>query len=162
MKTEEKQLLITHLFDAPREAVFRAWTDPELLNIWYAPDGCTVEFKSIHVVEQGTFHSCIHDPVHGECWITGVYREVVPPERLVFTMVLADGDGNAVTAMTAGKSDEWPEALVTTVLFEPIGNRTKVTVHQTVAEEEAKKTGAYQSWIKMLTKLQLLLNPGQG
>ena len=43
---QEKELFITHLFNAPRELVFEAWTDPEKLIHWYAPDGCTIEFKS--------------------------------------------------------------------------------------------------------------------
>jgi uncharacterized protein YndB with AHSA1/START domain len=152
-----KELLISHLFDAPRPVVFSAWTDPAQLQHWYAPDGCTVEFKSIEVSQGGRFHSCIYDPVHGECWIKGEYLEVSEPEKLVFTMVLCDKDGNSVTAAGAGKSEEWPEAIVTTVTFEPVGEQTKVTIHQTVQEEEAKKTGAYQSWIKMFNKLNRLL-----
>jgi len=56
-------------------------------------------------------------------------------------------------ALTAGKSAEWPVEILTTVTFESIGNQTEATIHQTVSEEEAKKTGAYQSWIKMFNKL---------
>lgn len=153
----KKELLISHLFDAPKAVVFQAWTDPEQLRHWYAPDGCTIEFKSIEVSQGGRFHSCIQDPVHGECWIIGEYLEVSRPDKLVFTMVLSDKDGNLVSAVAAGKSEDWPEAIKTTVLFEPIGEQTKVTIHQTVHEEEAKKTGAYQSWIKMFNKLNQLL-----
>ena len=157
MKTEKKELFITHLFDAPREIVFRAWTDPEQLKHWYAPDGCNVEFKFIDTKQGGSFHSCIHDPVHGDCWIKGTYLEVSAPQKLVFSMALSDEEGNFMSSAMAGKSDEWPEHQITTVTFEPIGEQTKVSIHQTVLEEEAKKTGAYQSWIKMFNKLNLLL-----
>ncbi|TCD01409.1 SRPBCC family protein [Pedobacter psychroterrae] len=157
MKTDKKELLISHLFDASTEIVFKAWTDPELLRHWYAPDGCTIEFKSIEIIPGGHFHSCIHDPVHGECWVKGSYLEIVPNLKLVFTMVMSDKDGNSVSSVAAGKTQEWPEEQITTVSFEPIGTQTKVTIHQTVCEEEAKKTGAYQSWIKMLNKLHFLL-----
>lgn len=152
-----KELLITHLFDAPRELVFAAWTDPEQLMHWYAPDGCSVEFKSIGIKVGGEFHLCIYDPVHGECWIKGRYAEVVVPEKLVFSMILSNANGDNVTAGDAGKSDDWPEALTTTVTFTSISNQTKVTLHQTVDEAEAKKTGAYQSWFSMFDKLQHLL-----
>jgi uncharacterized protein YndB with AHSA1/START domain len=152
-----KELLISHLFDAPQAVVFKAWADPAQLQHWYAPDGCTIEFKSIEVSQGGRFHSCIHDPIHGECWIIGEYLEVSAPNKLVFTMVLSDKDGNLASAAEAGKSEEWPEAIITTVTFEPIGEQTKVIIHQTVQEQEAKKTGAYQSWIKMLNKLNQLL-----
>jgi uncharacterized protein YndB with AHSA1/START domain len=157
MKSDKKELLITHLFDAPPAVVFRAWTDPEQLKHWYAPDGCTITFKAIDVRPGGRFHSCIHDPVHGECWIIGTYLNVLPPEKLVFTMVLSDQNGCTASSLEAGKSEDWPAEILTTVTFEPIGNQTKATIHQTVSEEEAKKTGAYQSWIKMFNKLNLKL-----
>lgn len=157
MKTEKKELFITHLFDAPREAVFSAWTDPEKLKQWYAPDGCTIEFRSIDIRQGGTFHSCVHDPVHGDCWIKGVYTEVLIPEKLVFSMILSDEQGRSLGSAEAGKTDDWPEESITTVMFESIGKQTKVSIHQTVLEEEAKKTGAYQSWLKMLNKLNLLI-----
>lgn len=155
--TKEKELLITHLFDAPRELVFKTWTDPQLLINWYAPDGCTIEFKAINTVQGGDFHSCVHDPVHGDCWIKGTYSEVSFPEKLVFSMVLTDEKGSSVEALSAGKPEDWPKEILTTVTFEAIGQQTKLTLHQTVAEEQAKATGAYQSWIKMFKKLEGVL-----
>ena len=157
MNTKQKELFITHLFDAPVERVFEAWTNPEQLKHWYAPDGCSVEFKAIDATQGGNFHSCIHDPVHGECWVKGTYLEVLQNKKLVFTMVMSDEAGNSVSSVDAGKTEDWPEEQITTVTFESIGDQTKVSIHQTVSEEEAKKTGAYQSWIKMLNKLQVLV-----
>lgn len=154
---DNKELLITHLFDASPEIVFKAWTDPEQLKHWYAPDGCTIEFKTISVKQGGTFHSCIHDPIHGECWIKGIYHEVVPSEKLVLSMVLTNEKGDDVSAIAAGKPEDWPQAIVTTVTFASIGKQTKLTLHQTVAEEEAKKTGAYQSWFSMFNRLNTVL-----
>lgn len=158
MNIDKKELFITHLFDAPKEIVFRAWTDPEQLTHWYAPDGCTIEFRTINPTQGGNFHSCIHDPVYGACWVKGTYLEVILNQKLVLTMVMSDEAGNSVSSIDAGKTEDWPEVQITTVTFESIGQQTKVTIHQTVSEEEAKKTGAYQSWIKMLNKLNLLLN----
>ena len=153
-----KDLLITHLFDAPRELVFKAWTDPEQLKQWYAPEGCAIELKSLDVKVGGEFHLVIKDPVYGDCWIKGRYQEVLVPEKLVFSMILSNANGDNVTALKAGKPEDWPEALVTTVTFTSVSNQTKVTLHQTVDEAEAKKTGAYQSWFSMFDKLQGLLN----
>lgn len=157
MEPTKKELFITHLFDAPRELVFKAWTDPQQLVHWYAPDGCSIEFKSIEVKQGGSFHSCIHDPVHGDCWIKGVYKEVVFPERLVFSMILTNEDGTSVGSLEAGKPEDWPEETLTTVTFTSIAYQTKLTIHQTVAEEDAKQTGAYQSWIKMFNRLNAVL-----
>ena len=160
MENNKKDLLITHLFEAPPELVFKAWTEAGHLQQWYAPEGCTVEIKTIEVKEGGRFHSCIHDPVHGACWIIGVYKEVLAPRRLVFTMILSNEQGENVNANTAGKSKEWPEEIITTVTFEPVGKHTRLTLHQTVAEAEARKTGAYQSWFSMFDKLNLLMLSG--
>ena len=157
MRNNTKELLITHLFDAPQEIVFKAWTDPEQLKHWYAPEGCTIEFKSINATQGGSFHSCIHDPIHGDCWIKGIYHEVVFPEKLILSMILSNEQGDHVNATNAGKPEDWPETIITTVTFTPIGKQTKVTLHQTVAEEEAKKTGAYQSWFSMFDRLEGLL-----
>ena len=157
MEQLKKELFITHLFDAPRELVFRAWTDPEQLIHWYAPDGCTIEFKTIEVREGGTFHSCIHDPIHGDCWIKGVYEEVVFPERLVFSMVLTNEHGYSVESTDVGKPADWPKETITTVTFTAIKNQTTLSIHQTVPEEDAKQTGAYQSWIKMFNRLNIIL-----
>lgn len=153
MKSQDKELLLIHLFDASIDMVFEAWTDPEKLRHWYAPDGCSIEYKFIEVKQGGQFHSCIHDPLHGDCWIIGNYLEIVPPEKLTFTMQLSNESGDRITASEAGKSAGWPAEILTTVTFEPIGHQTEVTVHQTVLETEAKKTGAYQSWMKMFNKL---------
>ena len=154
---KNNELLITHLFDAPRELVFAAWTDPERLQQWYAPSGCTIAFKSINLVQGGGFHSCIHDPVHGECWIKGTYSEVIYPEKLVFSMILSNEYGDDVSAGEAGKPETWPQAIVTTVTFEKYGTQTKLILHQTVDENEAKKTGAYQSWFSMFDRLNASL-----
>ena len=69
-------------------------------------------------------------------------------------MILTNAAGDDVNSLAAGKPEDWPEAIITTVTFSPVGNQTKVTLHQTVAEAEAKKTGAYQSWLKMFDRLQ--------
>ena len=155
--TQEKELHITRLLDADIALVWEAWTMPAHLMQWYAPEGCTIEYKSINVQPGGQFHSCIHDPEHGDCWIKGAYHEVIAPVKLVISMILTDEAGNDVTALAAGKPDTWPKEIVTTVTFVAIGNQTKIELHQTVAEAEAKKTGAYQSWFSMFDRLSKLL-----
>ena len=157
MMSDEKELLISHLFDAPRDVVFNAWIDPDQLKHWYAPDGCSIEFKSIDVKTGGHFHYCILDPIHGPCWIIGTYLEIIQDQKLVFTMVMSNEAGEAVSSVANGKVEDWPERHVATVTFESIGERTKMVIHQTVAEEKAKETGAYQSWVKMFNILNQLL-----
>lgn len=68
-------------------------------------------------------------------------------------MQLSNERGEMADALSAGKDSQWPAEILTTVTFESVGSQTKVSLHQTVSEAEAKKTGAYQSWIKMFNKL---------
>ncbi len=153
----KKEVLITHIFNAPRELVFKAWTDPEQLLRWYAPDGCTIEFKSIDIRPGGTFHSCITSPDMKHCWCIGTYQEVIFPVRLVQTVAVADENGNPVDPAAIGMHPEWPAETLLTITFEELGSKTKLTLHQTVDEDIAKQMGAHPSWIKMLNRLDEIL-----
>lgn len=152
-KAREQSVFITRTFDAPRELVFKAWTDPEQLVRWFAPNGCTIHFSWIDVRPGGGFHSCISNPTFGDCWCRGVYREIVVPERLVYTLAIADEQGNLVAPATVGHDPDWPAETTLTVTFEELSGKTKLSLHQTVSEALAKRTGAYPSWLQMLDRL---------
>lgn len=151
--SEEPLVLITRVFDAPRELVFKAWTDRDHLVRWFAPQGCTISYRSLDVREGGVFHSCIRTPDGHECWCKGVYREVIAPHRLVYTMAVADEHGNLVEPIDVGMDSEWPRETILTVTFEDLAGKTKLTLRQTVNEELAKRTGAHPSWLEMLDNL---------
>ena len=146
-------VLITRTFDAPRELVFRAWTDPEQLAQWYAPHGCTIAFRTLDVREGGAFHSVIHTPDGKDCWCRGVYAELVTPQRIVYTMAVADAEGNPISPIAAGMDPEWPHETTVTVTFAEHDGKTTLTLHQTVSESLAKRTGAQPSWLQMLDRL---------
>ncbi|HTF80154.1 MAG TPA: SRPBCC domain-containing protein [Cytophagales bacterium] len=153
MDNKEAAVRITHIFDATPDLVFEAWTDPEQLLLWYAPQGCKLFYKHIEVRKGGTFHSCIQDPLYGDCWCKGTYLEIDPPYKLVYTVALCDAEGNSVQSAQVGKDGAWPSSTTVTVFFTPVGNKTQVQLHQNVSESLAKKTGAYPSWIQMLERL---------
>jgi len=152
------EVFIEETFNARIEKVFQAWTDPEKLMKWYAPDGCTIRFKELNIKRGGKFHSCISNPQYGDCWCIGEYKEIIPNLRLVFSMINADEDGNPINPVDIGMDSDWPgETLVTITLAED-NARTKLQLRQTVLEELAKKTGAYPSWLQMLRNMQALLD----
>jgi uncharacterized protein YndB with AHSA1/START domain len=148
---------IERMFDAPRELVFDAWTRPEYLLQWYAPHGCTIHFEAIDVRPGGRFHSRIRNPRFGDCWCVGVYREVLRPERIVYTLATADSAGNAIDPVKAGHDSRWPRETVVTVTFADVRGRTKLTLEQNVSEALAKHTGAHPSWVEMLDRLAALI-----
>lgn len=155
-----RDVVITRIFDVPPSLVFKAWTDCEQLTRWYAPKGCTITFRTIDLRPGGTFHSCIRSPDGHECWCKGVYREIIAPERLVYTLAIADEHGNLVGPEDVGMDSDWPKETVLTVTFKDLGGKTKLTLHQTVSEELAKRTGAHPSWVDMLERLAEELKNG--
>jgi uncharacterized protein YndB with AHSA1/START domain len=84
-----------------------------------------------------------------------VYKEVVRPERLVFTMYLSDATGGFVEPSQThlAAHPDWPREMTVTVTFEDLSGKTKLTLHQTVQEELARRTGAYPSWLQMFDRL---------
>ena len=153
-RPEQEELVITRILSAPRELVFRAWTDPARLARWCAPQGCSIEFRQIDPRPGGVFHSCIRVPGGKECWCQGVYREVIAPERIVYSMAVADKDGNLVTPAQAGMDPDWPAETILTVTFADEAGKTRLTLHQTVSEALARRTGAGPSWLQMLDRLE--------
>jgi uncharacterized protein YndB with AHSA1/START domain len=150
-------IVIDRLFDAPRDLVFEAWTNPEYLLLWFAPRECTVHFAKIDVRVGGGFHSCIHNPDFGECWCVGRYEEIVRPERLVYTLATADSSGNKVDPAQVGHDPRWPRETRVIVTFDDCEGKTKLTLRQNVLESLAKKTGAYPGWLQMLDRLNELM-----
>ncbi|AIE87916.1 SRPBCC family protein [Fimbriimonas ginsengisoli] len=149
----EREVLITRVFDAPRELVFRAWTDPEHLRHWFAPHGCEVEILSLDVRPGGEFRYGIRPPKGADCWCRGTYLEVTSPERIVYSIALTDEHGRFTDSVTAGKDPDWPAETVVTVTFAERAGKTEVTLHQNALESVAKRTGAYPSWLQMLDRL---------
>ena len=149
----DRTIRIERVFDAPRELVFDAWTQPEHLLRWFAPRGCTIRFVEIDVRPGGRFHSCIHNPAFGDCWCVGVYREVVRPERIVYTLSTADSAGNEIEPALAGHDPRWPRTTLVTVTLADVRGSTLLTLVHDASESLAKHTGAYPSWLDMLDRL---------
>jgi uncharacterized protein YndB with AHSA1/START domain len=131
-KPAERELVIARVFDAPRELVWKAWTDPEEAKKWWGPKGFTAPVSKIDLRVGGKYLNCMRgagpDGVVRDFWSTGIYREIVPLQRLVNTDSFADEKGNVVPASHYGMEGDWPLELLVTVTFEEAGGRTKMTL----------------------------------
>jgi uncharacterized protein YndB with AHSA1/START domain len=154
---DTRTLLIERIFDAPRELVFDAWTKPEYLIQWFAPRGCTIRFVEIDVRPGGRFRSCLHNPSFGECWCVGAYKEIVRPERIVYSLAIADNAGNEIDSAQAGHDANWPRETLVAVTLEDLGGSTRLTLEQNVLESLARQTGAHPGWVQMLDRLAELV-----
>ena len=121
-------LVITRLFDAPRERVWKAWTEPESFMRWWGPKGFTAPVCKIDLRVGGVWFNCMHSPEGQDYWSTGVYREIVPQRRLVMTDCFADEKGNVVPATHYGMNADFPLEMLVTVSLEEEGEKTKFTL----------------------------------
>lgn len=143
-----RELVITRVFDAPRELVFECWTDPGHLAKWWGPTGFTAPSVTADVTEGGAWRTCLRDADGVEYWSGGVYLEVVPPERLVFSFSW-DGDGQQPT-----------EDTLVTVTFVDRGGTTEMTFHQSGFDTDASRDGHGGGWRECFADLATYLAGG--
>jgi uncharacterized protein YndB with AHSA1/START domain len=123
-----KLLTITRLFDAPRTLVWKAWTEPGYITRWWGPEGFTAPVIKIDFRVGGAYLFCMHSPEGRDYWSTGVYREIIPWERIVATDNFADENGNIVPSVYYNIiGDQTPELQVTVTFIEQKG-RTRLTL----------------------------------
>jgi uncharacterized protein YndB with AHSA1/START domain len=152
----EQELVIERIFDAPRELVFKAWTEPDRMMRWWGPKGFTTPFCKIDLRVGGTFLYCMRSPEGKDYWNTGIYREIVEPDRLVCTDSFADEQGNVVPASHYGMPGDWPLEMLATVTFEEYEGKTKMTLRHvglpSTMEQDAS-TGWNESFDKLAEEL---------
>jgi len=103
-RTNGGELHITRFFNASREFLWRAWTEPEHVMQWWGPKGFTSPFCRIDLRVGGSYLYCMRSPEGQDFWSTGVYLEIVPMDRIVATDSFADEKGNVVPASYYGMS----------------------------------------------------------
>jgi uncharacterized protein YndB with AHSA1/START domain len=158
MEPKKREFVISRAFDAPRELVWNAWTDPERLKHWWGPKGFTVLSCKLDLRPGGVMHYCLRTPTGQDMWGKFVYREIVKPERLVFVSSFSDAQGG----MTRHPGNPtWPLDTLSTVTFTENPGRTTLTVRWVPfnATEEERKTfesghaSMQQGWTGTLDQL---------
>jgi uncharacterized protein YndB with AHSA1/START domain len=153
-KEQTEQVLITRVFDAPRESVFKAWTDCERLTRWWGPKGFTTPFCKIDPRPGGVFHYCMRSPEGRDYCGKGVYHEIAEPERIVCTDSFADAEGNVVPATYYGMSADYPLEMLVTVTLEEIEGKTRLTLQHALGSVPASERDmCQQGWSESLDKL---------
>lgn len=118
------------VLDAPRELVWKAWTEPERFRRWWGPQGYTSPVTETDPRVGGRFLWGMRPPDGRAFYITGVFREVVAPERFVVTKSFADADGAVVPPSRYGVPGDWPPETVLSVTLEECDGRTAMTVRE--------------------------------
>lgn len=154
-----KELTLKRLIDAPRELVFKAWTDPKLVAQWWGPQVFTNPVCELDPRPGGKIRIVMRGPANSDFDsdfpMTGTFKEVEAPRRLVFTS----------EAFMDGQSGPQIESL-TTVTFSEQGSKTEVTLHVVVVKSTPAASGALDGmeagWTQSLDKLSNLVGRSKG
>lgn len=156
-----KTITIVRTFDAPRERVWEAWTNPDDVKNWWGPEGFSAPTATVDFRVGGTYVYAMQGPP-GTDWDRvmysgGEYLEIVPMEKIVATDYFTDEKGAWIDPSTLGMPGEWPEKMKVTVVFEDAGEgKTKLTLtHEGHPAEMAKD--AESGWSSSLDKFAKIL-----
>lgn len=143
-------LVLTRVMDVPREKLFRAWTEPELMKQWFAPKPWTISHVEVDPRAGGTSHFVMRSPEGKDYPNSGVYLQVVKNEKIVFT--------DAYIEAWAPSAKPFFTAIVT---FEDVGGgKTKYTAtarHWTAEDREThEKMGFHEGWGQCASQLEAL------
>jgi uncharacterized protein YndB with AHSA1/START domain len=148
----DREIVITRVFNAPRELVFKAWSDPEYIARWWGPAGWTVPVSKMDFRPGGEWHYCMRGPEGEESCGLAVYHEIVKPERIVYTDYFAGADGKPVEGM--------PEALITVTFTAHDGKTTfnGRSLYPTMEQrDKVLKMGLEEGMTESLNRLEALL-----
>ena len=122
-ETTAQEFTVTRTFNAPRDAVWKAWTEREALEEWWGPKGCAIEVEQLDVSPGGIFHYSMGMPDGSKWWGIFHYVEVVKPERIVFVNSFSNESGDITRAPF---SETWPKEIGNVVTFHEEGNKTRL------------------------------------
>jgi uncharacterized protein YndB with AHSA1/START domain len=152
---ETTDLVIERVFDAPRERVFDAFTQPEHLQKWWGPKTVSVPVSEFDARPGGKIFLGQRGPDGAMHYNAGVVREIDRPSRLVFAIHFADADRRRVAPPPGtGLPDTWDADIVSSVTFSAEGRRTRVTIRVSRSGVSAQWIeGARMGWAQALDKL---------
>ncbi len=148
-----KDVVVTRLFDAPVERVWKAFTEDAEVMKWWGPQGFTSPAAKMDVRPGGTSLVCMRSPQGQDMWMTWAYTKVEPMRRLEYVQNLSDEHGNRIDPAAMGMGPEFPRDVATVVTLTPRGNKTEVKiVEDTTTTEfmhEMSRVGLEQCMDKM-------------
>jgi len=121
----KRELVITRIINAPRELVFKAFTESERLAQWWGPKGSEIKVSKLELRPGGTFLYNMSRPDGLLLWGKFVYREIIAPERIVFINSFSDENGNIIRAPF---SETFPLEVMNTLTLTEENGKTTLTL----------------------------------
>jgi uncharacterized protein YndB with AHSA1/START domain len=149
--TGKHEIIITREFNAPRDLVWEAWTDPEHIEQWWGPKGFSTEVDELDLKESGKWRYVMIGQDGKRYPSEGVFKEVVKPERITSTDEFGEDFENPASL-------DLPQGIVVTTLFEELGDKTKLTLrimHRTAEDKKKHQDmGVIEGWYSTLDCLE--------
>lgn len=152
-RKKKEGIMITRVFDAPRDRVWEAWTEPERMKRWWGPKDFSCPVSRIDLQVGGKHLACMRGPDGKDYWSTGVYREIVPNERLVYIDNFADEKGDVVPASYYGMPGNLPIEMLVTVTFEDLKGKTRMVLRHEGLPSGKMSRDARIGWMQSFDKL---------
>ena len=158
----ENEFVITRVFNAPCELMFKVWTSAEHLEKWWGPVGFKMGVTKLDLRPGGVFHYSMTTPDGHTMWGKFVYHEITPPEKIVFVVSFSDAnEGFARHPM----SNTWPLEILSTLSFTEHEGKTTLTITGmpiNASDEECKTfvegfAGMQQGWAGTMGQLEAYL-----
>lgn len=146
-------IVIDRVLNLPVNKVWKAWADPEEFKKWWGPENYTCPSSEVDFRVGGKYLHCMRSSDGVEYWSTGVYKEIVPNKKQVFTDSFSDENGNVIPASSLNMPGEWPTELLITVTFEEDGEKTKLRIqHEGIPDE--MRDDCIKGWNESLDKME--------
>jgi len=157
-----REFTISRTFDASRQSVWQALTEPDRMQQWFSPKGFTSRATRLELRPGGTYHYCLSSPDGHEMWGKMVYREINAPERFVYINSFSNAEGGLTRHPM---STSWPLEMLSTFTLTEKDGQTILTLtwtpHNASAEEiktfETSHAGMNQGWTGTLDQLAAYL-----
>ena len=161
--TKSADFVISRVLDAPRDLVWKCFTEPEHMKQWWGPKGLTIFASNMDLRPGGRYHYGLKSPDGATMWGRMIYREIVSPEKIVYTHSFSDEQGGLARHPMAA---DWPIEWMSTFTFEELpGGRTRFTVRWSVENATAEEQATFdahhgsmnQGWSGTFEKLEAYL-----
>jgi uncharacterized protein YndB with AHSA1/START domain len=146
-KPAERTLVIKRTINAPRDLVWKVWSDPEQAKQWWGPNGFTAPLVEMDQRPGGKWRALMHSPDGKDMWQHGVYREIVPPEKVSFTLIW----------------DQEPDhEMFVTITFSEIGKKTEMVFRQDGLRSAEERKGHEGGWSESFDRFAAYLKMSGG
>lgn len=141
-------LILDRTFDAPRELVWRAWTEPRHIVRWWGPSGFTLPVCEQDFRVGGLYRFCMRAPDGSDHWVWGAYHTIIEAERLVFTWHREDQEGLRQELNN-----------LVTITLKSEGGKTLLNLHHSVFQTIADRDDHHFGWTECLIRLREYVAP---